>query len=154
MKLLLSLAFLHITEFSLFYWILFILLDFFFILLNFLYIIEIFLYYWIFFLYYWIFFFILLDFFLYYCILFILLYFFILLPMEFILLYFFYTVAHGMPCVVSDLRGSVQEKEVCIGIVTQIDLLTHITKSEAMPEKLKNLSIDGPQEPSQLTNHD
>ena len=27
-----------------------------------------------------------------------------------------------------DIDGSVQEKEVCIGIVTQIDLLTYITR--------------------------
>lgn len=30
----------------------------------------------------------------------------------------------------SDLEHGVQEKEVCIGIVTQIDLLTHITKHQ------------------------
>ena len=27
-----------------------------------------------------------------------------------------------------DMKGSVKEKEVCIGIVTQIDLLTYITR--------------------------
>ena len=31
-----------------------------------------------------------------------------------------------------DLEDGIREKEVCIGIVTQIDLLTHITKQQTL----------------------
>jgi len=51
------------------------------------------------------------------------------------------------------LQGSVQEKEVCIGIVTQIDLLTHITRRASLSETPTKMasSNEGTHEPAQIT---